>query len=72
MAMVVVVVVVIIKEENQILKDWLKMLNMDLVVKRGKRENDAASSADISGFSTRKMKGKSTSRPGKSKRSRRH
>lgn len=40
--------------------------------KRGKRENDAASSADISGFSTRKMKGKSTSRPGKSKRSRRH
>ncbi|EEQ45875.1 predicted protein [Candida albicans WO-1] len=40
--------------------------------KRGKRENDSASSADISGFSTRKMKGKSTSRPGKSKRSRRH
>lgn len=40
--------------------------------KRGKRENDTASSADISGFSTRKMKGKSTSRPGKSKRSRRH
>ena len=40
--------------------------------KRGKRENDAASSADISGFSTRKMKDKSTSRPGKSKRSRRH
>ena len=38
--------------------------------KRGKRENDAQSSADISGFSTRKMKGKSSSRPGKSKRRR--
>lgn len=40
--------------------------------KRGKRENDAASSADISGFSTRKMKGKSSSRPGKSKRNKKH
>ncbi|KAI5955919.1 EBP2 [Candida jiufengensis] len=39
-------------------------------MKRGSRKNDAASSADISGFSTKKMKGK-TSRPGKSKRSRR-
>ncbi|KAI5966350.1 EBP2 [Candida pseudojiufengensis] len=39
-------------------------------MKRGSRKNDAASSADISGFSTRKMKGKS-SRPGKSKRGRR-
>ncbi|RCK55020.1 rRNA-processing protein EBP2 [Candida viswanathii] len=38
--------------------------------KRGNRENDAQSSADISGFSTRKMKGKSSSRPGKSKRRR--
>ena len=38
MAMVVVVVVVIIKEENQILKDWLKMLNMDLVVKEVKEK----------------------------------
>ena len=35
---VVVVVVVIIKEENQILKDWLKMLNMDLVVKKEVKE----------------------------------
>lgn len=40
--------------------------------KRGKRENDATSSADISGFSTRKMKGKSSSRPGKSKRNKKH
>ena len=38
--------------------------------KSGSRKNDAASSADISGFSSKKMKGKS-SRPGKSKRSRR-
>lgn len=37
--------------------------------KRGSRTNDAESSADISGFSSKKMKGKS--RPGKSKRSRR-
>lgn len=36
--------------------------------KRGTRANDAESSADISGFSSKKMKGKS--RPGKSKRSR--
>ena len=35
--------------------------------KRGKRDNDAASSMDISGFSSRKMKGKPT-RPGKSRR----
>ncbi|EMG50814.1 EBP2 rRNA-processing protein EBP2 [Candida maltosa Xu316] len=40
-------------------------------MKRGLRKNDAESSADISGFSTRKMKGK-PSRPGKSKRSRRN
>ncbi|RLV94527.1 rRNA-processing protein EBP2 [Spathaspora sp. JA1] len=39
--------------------------------KRLSRENDAASSADISGFNAKKMKGKS-SRPGKSKRSRRN
>lgn len=39
--------------------------------KRLSRENDAQSSADISGFSSKKMKGKQ-SRPGKSKRSRRH
>lgn len=38
--------------------------------KSGLRKNDAASSADISGFSSKKMKGKSA-RPGKSKRSRR-
>lgn len=38
--------------------------------KRGQRANDANSSADVSGFSVRKMKNKS--RPGKSKRSRRH
>lgn len=37
--------------------------------KRGSRANDAQSSADISDFSSKKMKGKS--RPGKSKRSRR-
>mmetsp|Transcript_5923 Transcript_5923/g.7460 ORF Transcript_5923/g.7460 Transcript_5923/m.7460 type:complete len:415 (-) Transcript_5923:94-1338(-) len=37
--------------------------------KRGTRANDAQSSADISDFSSKKMKGKS--RPGKSKRSRR-
>ncbi|CAH2353071.1 rRNA-processing protein Ebp2p [[Candida] railenensis] len=35
--------------------------------KRGKRENDAASSMDVSGFSSKKMKGKPT-RPGKSRR----
>ncbi|KAG7661874.1 EBP2 [[Candida] subhashii] len=39
--------------------------------KRLSRENDAQSSADISGFSSKKMKGKS-SRPGKSKRTRRN
>lgn len=39
--------------------------------KRGSRSNDAKSSADISEFSAKKMKGK-LSRPGKSKRSRRH
>lgn len=39
--------------------------------KRGSRKNDAASSADITGFSSKKMKGK-PSRPGKSKRSRRN
>lgn len=38
--------------------------------KRGQRSNDANSSADVSDFSVRKMKNKS--RPGKSKRSRRH
>ncbi|CCE83418.1 Piso0_003993 [Millerozyma farinosa CBS 7064] len=38
--------------------------------KRGQRANDANSSADVSDFSVRKMKNKS--RPGKSKRSRRH
>jgi rRNA-processing protein EBP2 len=37
--------------------------------KRGSRTNDAESSADISGFSSKKMKGKP--RPGKSKRSKR-
>lgn len=37
--------------------------------KRGTRTNDAESSADISGFSSKKMKGKA--RPGKSKRARR-
>ena len=63
-------IIEIIKEENQILKDWLKMPNMVLAVRREVRENDAQSSADISGFSTRKMKGKSSSRPGKSKRRR--
>lgn len=40
-------------------------------MKRFKRKNDAESSADVTGFSQRKMKGK-TARPGKSKRSRRH
>lgn len=40
-------------------------------MKRFKRKNDADSSNDVSGFSQRKMKGKQ-SRPGKSKRSRRH
>ncbi|SMN19343.1 similar to Saccharomyces cerevisiae YKL172W EBP2 Required for 25S rRNA maturation and 60S ribosomal subunit assembly [Maudiozyma saulgeensis] len=40
-------------------------------LKRFKRKNDAESSADISGFSQRKMKGK-PARPGKSRRSRRH
>ncbi|KAK6457166.1 EBNA1-binding protein [Scheffersomyces xylosifermentans] len=39
--------------------------------KRLSRENDATSSADVSGFSSKKMKGKSV-RPGKSKRSRRN
>jgi rRNA-processing protein EBP2 len=39
--------------------------------KRLLRENDAQSSADVSGFSSKKMKGKQ-SRPGKSKRSKRH
>lgn len=39
-------------------------------MKRFKRKNDAESSADISGFSQRKMKGKAP-RPGKSKRNRR-
>ncbi|CAK9438190.1 uncharacterized protein LODBEIA_P24640 [Lodderomyces beijingensis] len=39
-------------------------------MKRGSRKNDAASSADITGFSNKNSKGKS-SRPGKSKRSRR-
>lgn len=37
--------------------------------KRGSRKNDATSSADVSSFSTKKGK---ASRPGKSKRSRRH
>ncbi|CAM9015705.1 unnamed protein product [Wickerhamomyces anomalus] len=40
-------------------------------MKRFKRKNDAESSADISGFSQRKMKGKSAKRPGKSKRNNR-
>ena len=40
-------------------------------LKRFKRKNDAESSADISGFSQRRMKGK-PARPGKSRRSRRH
>ncbi|EDO18527.1 hypothetical protein Kpol_2001p32 [Vanderwaltozyma polyspora DSM 70294] len=40
-------------------------------MKRFKRKNDADSSMDVTGFSQRKMKGK-PSRPGKSKRSRRH
>ena len=39
-------------------------------MKRFKRKNDATSSADVSGFSSRKMKGK-TNRPGKSRRARR-
>ncbi|CAK7896392.1 rRNA-processing protein Ebp2p [[Candida] anglica] len=39
-------------------------------IKRGSRKNDAQSSMDVSGFSAKKMKGK-TARPGKSKRSRR-
>lgn len=40
-------------------------------MKRFKRKNDADSSNDLSGFSQRKMKGKSAkSRPGKSKRNR--
>lgn len=39
-------------------------------MKRFKRKNDADSSADVTGFSQRKMKGKS-SRPGKSRRSKR-
>ncbi|AGO12236.1 AaceriAEL123Wp [[Ashbya] aceris (nom. inval.)] len=40
-------------------------------LKRFKRKNDAKSSADMTDFSTRKMKGKAP-RPGKSKRTRRH
>lgn len=40
-------------------------------LKRFKRKNDAESSADISGFSQRKMKGKSA-RPGKSRRAKRY
>lgn len=40
-------------------------------MKRFKRKNDAQSSAEISDFSQRKMKGKAP-RPGKSKRTRRH
>lgn len=40
-------------------------------MKRFKRKNDAESSADISGFSQRKMKGKAAKRPGKSKRNNR-
>lgn len=40
-------------------------------MKRFKRKNDADSSNDVSGYSNNKMKGK-PSRPGKSKRSRRH
>ncbi|AAS52562.2 AEL123Wp [Eremothecium gossypii ATCC 10895] len=40
-------------------------------LKRFKRKNDAQSSAEMTDFSTRKMKGKAP-RPGKSKRSRRH
>ncbi|EJS43000.1 ebp2p [Saccharomyces arboricola H-6] len=39
-------------------------------MKRFKRKNDADSSADVTGFSSRKMKGK-TNRPGKSKRTKR-
>lgn len=39
--------------------------------KRLSRENDKNSSADVSGFNAKKMKGKQV-RPGKSKRSRRH
>lgn len=39
-------------------------------MKRFKRKNDATSSADVSGFSSKKMKGK-TNRPGKSRRTRR-
>ena len=37
-------------------------------IKRFKRKNDATSSADMSDFSQRKMKGKSAKRPGKSRR----
>ena len=40
-------------------------------MKRFKRKNDADSSMDVGGFSQKKMKGK-PSRPGKSKRTRRH
>ncbi|CDK25571.1 unnamed protein product [Kuraishia capsulata CBS 1993] len=40
--------------------------------KRFKRVNDKESSADVSGFNAKKMKGNSKARPGKSKRSRRH
>lgn len=40
-------------------------------MKRFKRKNDADSSADVTGFSQRKMKGKSA-RPGKSRRSKRY
>jgi rRNA-processing protein EBP2 len=37
-------------------------------IKRFKRKNDASSSADMTDFSVRKMKGKSSKRPGKSRR----
>ena len=41
-------------------------------LKRFKRKNDAESSADITGFSHKKMKGSGGNRPGKSRRQRRY